>query len=218
MSECQDLKDYFNRQFCQEDDVLNFVRSDSRAQGMPEIQIPAYVGKFLYLMAKIQGAQKILEIGTLGGYSTLWLGRAIQETGKLLSLEINPLHVKVARHHIEKAKMSHCVEIRCGHGVELLAQIDQAKEGPFDLVFIDADKENNALYFDWAVHLCRPGSLIIIDNIIPKGPKIGEPGNKEAVSIYTFNEFLAKHPSVEVVPIPTLSRDRLDGMALARVL
>lgn len=211
-----ELNDYFDRCFSQEDEILKFIRSNSHDHRLPPINISPYMGKFLYLMAKIQDPKKILEIGTLGGYSTIWLARALKPGGQLISLEINPVHVQLAKEHIIKAQLSHCVEIREGHAVELLAQLAQRQEGPFDLFFLDADKENNVLYFDWALHLSRPGSLIFIDNIIPKGPQNGIPGNKEAVFIYEFNDYLAGHPAVEVAPVATV-HGRLDGLAIVRV-
>jgi predicted O-methyltransferase YrrM len=217
IEENQELKGYLDNRFSHEDSILKAIQSDSHEKGLPDICISPYMGKFIYLIAKIQDPHKILEIGTLGGYSTVWLARALKPGGKLISLEINPLHVQLARDHIQKAHLGHCVEIREGHGVELLAQIGQQKEGPFDLFFLDADKENNVIYFDWALSLSRPGSLILIDNIIPKGPKGGIPGNKEAISIYAFNDYLAAHPAIEVAPITTLVRGRLDGMAIVRV-
>ncbi len=214
MSEHQELKDYLDLNFSQEDEPLKWIREHSAEHGLPNINISPYMGRFLYLMAKIHQPKKILEIGTLGGYSTVWLAKAVPEA-KMISLEINPHYVKLARKHLEKYSLSHRVEIREGHGVDLLSQIAQKQEGPFDLFFLDADKENNILYLDWAIHLSRPGSLILIDNVIPKGPKGGIPGNKEAVSIYAFNDYLTKQPAIEVAAITTLNRHGLDGMAIA---
>ncbi len=215
----KEVKDYLDRRFGQEDALLHSIRECSQAKGLPPIQIPIHVGKLLHLLAKIQGAERILEIGTLGGYSTVWLARALPAHGRLLSLEMNPLHVKVSRDHVQQAGLSHCVEIRQGYAVDLLAQFAQESFLPFDLIFIDADKENNALYLDWALHVSRPGSLILIDNLIPKGDKVGYPSHEEAATVYAFNDYLAVHPLLETAILPTLvgENGRLDGLALVRV-
>lgn len=218
MSDIQkQLKDYLDRRFGQEDTILHNIRVDAQEKKLPPIHVPIYVGKLLYLLAKIQGASRILEIGTLAGYSTIWLARALPTNGHLLTLEINPLYVQIAKEHVLQAQLSHCVDIRQGHAVDLLAQLAQTETEPFDLVFIDADKENNALYLDWALRLSRPGSLILIDNLIPKGDKVGYPQSQEAEEIYAFNDYLSRHPSLEVAVIPTIEEHgRLDGLALVR--
>lgn len=216
----REIKDYLDRRFAQEDEILHVIRMDSQGKGLPPIHVPIHVGKLLYLLAKVQGATKILEIGTLGGYSTVWLARALSSEGSLTALEINPIYAELARTHIEQAGLSHCVTVKEGHAVELLA--DLAREHPFvpfDFIFIDADKENNVLYLDWALHLARPGSVIVIDNLIPKGTQIGYPSHEEAKAIYAFNDYLARHPMLETAVIPVLGGEeaRLDGLAIARV-
>ncbi|WP_068471261.1 O-methyltransferase [Candidatus Protochlamydia phocaeensis] len=215
-----EIKDYLDRRFGQEDEFLHAIRTHSLEKGLPEIQIPIYLGRFLYLMAKIQAAERILEIGVLGGYSTVCLARALPPQGKLLSLEINPFYAQIAQDHLVQAGLAHCVEIRLGHAVDQLAQLAAENLSAFDLIFIDADKENNALYLDWALHVSRPGSLILIDNLIPKGPKVGYPSHQEAEVIYAFNDYLARHPRLESVVIPTLvgPSGRLDGLAVVRVI
>jgi predicted O-methyltransferase YrrM len=168
-------------------------------------------------LAKIQKPRQILEIGTLGGYSTAWLAQALLPQGRLISLEINPYHAEKAHQHLQEFKEKK-IEIRTGHAVELLAQLDAAQEGPFDLIFIDADKENNALYLDWSLRLSRSGTLILIDNLIPKGKKIGYPSHEEAKVIYAFNDYLAQHPLLEIAALPTLvAEGRLDALAIAYV-
>lgn len=214
----REIKDYLDRRFGQESSLLHSIRIQSQEEGLPEIQIPIHVGKILYLLAKIQAPRQILEIGTLGGYSTAWLAQALLPHGHLISLEINPDHAAKARRHLQELKEKH-IDIRLGHAVELLAQIAAAKEGPFDLIFIDADKENNALYLDWSLRLSHPGTLILIDNLIPKGPKVGYPSHEEAKAVYAFNDYLAQHPLLDVAVLPTLvgSLGRLDALAIAYV-
>lgn len=213
MNEHQELKEYLDRQFCKEDERLKAIRIQSDLKILPNIHISPYVGQFLYLLAQIHQPKKIVEIGTLGGYSSLWLSQAMPQA-KIISLEINPQHAKAAQ---ENVAHTNNIEIRVGHGVELLAQMALNNEGPFDFFFLDADKENNILYLDWAIHLSHPGTLIIIDNIIPKGPKGGVPGNKEAISIYAFNDYLTHHPAIDSAALTTLVRSGQDGMAIARV-
>lgn len=214
----QQIRDYIDQVFVQEDEILHFVRSHAKELKLPDIQIPANVGKFLYLLAKIHKSQRILEIGTLGGYSTIWLARSLNPRGMLISLEIDPRHVKIAGEHIQQAGLNHCVEIRQGKAIELLeAMVLQEKE-PFDLVFIDADKMHNKSYLDYALQLTKSGSLILVDNLMPKGNLIGTPCNDEAVFVYQFNEYLAHHPRLETTLITTVAQQgRLDCLSIARV-
>jgi predicted O-methyltransferase YrrM len=213
----QDVKDYLDRRFGHESPLLHFIRTQSHDEGLHDIHVPIHVGKLLYLLAKIQAASQILEIGTLGGYSAAWLAQALAPSGRLISLEINPDHAAKARQHLDGLPEKR-IEIRIGHAVDLLAQLVASGEGPFDLIFIDADKANNALYLDWSLRLSRPGTLILIDNLIPKGERIGYPSHEEAEAVYAFNDYLAQHPLVETAVVPTLvSQGRLDALAIARV-
>ncbi len=218
MPSSQEVKDYIDRRFGYETASLHFIRSQSQDESLPDIHIPIHVGRLLYLLAKIQSPQRILEIGTLGGYSTAWLAQALPPEGRLISLEINPEHAEQARQHLDTIQEKR-VEILVGHAVDLLAQLAAKEEGPFDVIFIDADKENNALYLDWSLRLSRPGTLILIDNLIPKGKKVGYPFHEEAKAVYAFNDYLAQHPLIETAVVPTLtgSLGRLDGLAIARV-
>ncbi len=214
----QDVKNYLERRFTQESALLHSIRTQSIQEQLPSIHVPMHVGKMIYLMAKIQKASQILEIGTLGGYSTAWLAQALPSDGRLISLEINSHYADKAREHLKYFEGKN-IEIRLGHAVELLAQLASSNEGPFDLILIDADKENVALYLDWCINLSRDGTLILIDNLIPKGPKVGYPANEEAKAVYAFNDYLAQHPSLEIAVFPTLTglEGRLDGMAMAYV-
>lgn len=211
----QKLKDYFDRRFGQETPFLHFIRTQSQQEKLPPIQVPVYLGRLLYLLAKIQNAKRILEIGTLGGYSSAWLSQALPANGSLITCEVNPLHAKQAQKHLKDKN----VEVRIGHAVDLMAQMVSEKEDSFDLIFIDADKENNSLYLEWSLALSRPGTLILIDNLIPKGEEVGYAANEEAQYVYQFNDYLAGHPELEAAVIPTLvgMDARLDGLAIVRV-
>jgi predicted O-methyltransferase YrrM len=188
MSESQlwdDVDDYFISQLAPEDEVLAATLRDSEAAGLPEIAVSAAAGKLLHLLAQIQGATRVLEIGTLGGYSTIWLARALPADGRLVTLEYSPQHAEVATRNIARAGLDKIVEVRVGPALESLAELaDEAAEtaenpAPFDLVFIDADKVNNPHYVEWALKLTRPGSLIIIDNVVARRPG-GRPGQHVA--------------------------------------
>lgn len=212
------IQDYIHQLFVKEDETLAFVRSHAKELGIPDIHVPTNVGKLLYLIAKTQKCHKILEVGTLIGYSTIWLARALEPQGKLISLEIDPKRAQIAQEHLKRAGLNHCVEIRQGNALELLPEMIQRHEGPFDLIFIDADKTNNQAYLIRALQLSRPGSLILVDNLMPKGDHIGTPSNHEGVSIYQFNDYLARHPKLETTLIPTVvHQGRVDCLGLARV-
>jgi predicted O-methyltransferase YrrM len=214
-----EIRNYLESIFASEDELLSFARIHSKNNGLPDIHIPSHVGKILYLLAKIQQSKHILEIGTLGGYSTIWLARALPIDGRLLSIEINPTYVELARLHIQQADLHHCVEIRLGEALTVLPLLIQEQSQLFDFIFIDADKSNNEPYLDLAIQLSRSGTLIIVDNLIPKGEKIGQPCNGEAIKVYHFNQYFANHPSLETVAIPTIAgfHGRLDAMGMARV-
>jgi predicted O-methyltransferase YrrM len=213
------VKNYISSLFCPEDEILSFVHSHSKELGLPDIHVPSHVGKLLYFLAKVQNPSRVLEIGTLGGYSTIWLARALSDQAKLISLEKERRYVAFAQEHLKQAGLQDRVDVRQGDALDSLSSLFCNREGTFDLIFIDADKENNLAYLDWAIQLSHPGSLILIDNLIPKGEEIGYPSNDEAVSIYYFNQHLAKHPRLEVTLVPTIvgNQGRLDAIGLARV-
>lgn len=212
----QELKEYIEELCCAEDECLKNIKSHSREMGLPPIEVPSHVGKLIYLLAKIQRCQRILEIGTLGGYSTVWLARALQPGGKLISLEKDPIYVQVAQFHLHEAGVTDSVEIKEGDALETLPQLCSEQEKPFDLIFIDADKEHNQEYIEWALKLSRPGTLILIDNLIPKGNEVGVPSSYEASCIYRFNQYLANHPQLELTLLPSIvgNNGRLDCLGL----
>jgi predicted O-methyltransferase YrrM len=151
------------------DPVLDAARDASAKAGLPPIEVSPSMGKLLYLLARMQGARNILEIGTLAGYSTIWLARALAVGGKLITIEFEPKHAEIAAANIARAGLADRVELRRGRAADVLPQLAADGRGPFDLFFIDADKENNSLYFDWALKLARRGSLIVVDNVVRDG-------------------------------------------------
>ncbi len=216
------LRDYIHDLFAQEDDPLKFARENSLAQGLPNIQVPSHVGKLISLLTKLRAPKKALEIGLLGGYSTLWIAKSLPAGGKLISLEIEPKHADLARHHLANAGCEDKVEIRVGNAPDLLSAMVLNKEGPFDLIFIDADKENYPRYLEYANFLSTEGTLLIADNLLPKGEALDNPHphNHEACAIYRFNRLLAQHPRFESILVPTIvgqsGRIGAIGIALAK--
>jgi caffeoyl-CoA O-methyltransferase len=207
---------YVEEHFAPPDPVLENALRRSREAGLPEINIPRNEGKLLQLLAEIAGARRILEIGTLGGYSAIHLGRALPEDGRLVSLELDERYARVARESIAKAGLSEKVEVRVGDARELLAAMIEEGEGPFDLTFIDADKGGYPEYLEWALRLSRPGSVILGDNTI-RGGSVLDSGDETSRAVREFNEKLAKDPRLSALILP-LIRERIDGLAIARVV
>jgi predicted O-methyltransferase YrrM len=197
------------------DAALEAALEESDKAGLPQISVSATHGKLLWVLAKLVNAKRILEVGTLGGYSTIWMGRALPEDGKLVSLELLPKHAEVARVNLKRAGLEKVVEVRVGKALDLLPQL----EGPFDLSFIDADKSNNAEYFSWALRLSRPGSLIVVDNVVREGKVIDARSKDASVQgVRRLNELIAKEPRVSATAIQTVGSKGYDGFAVALVL
>ncbi|MEV5434521.1 O-methyltransferase [Streptomyces sp. NPDC052682] len=214
-----DVDAYFTTHLAPNDEVLEAALRDSEAAGLPPISVTANQGKLLQLLAQIQGARQILEIGTLGGYSTIWLGRALPADGRLVSLEYSPKHAEVATRNLARAGLDKIVEVRVGPALESLPQLADENPPPFNLVFIDADKANNPHYVEWALKLTSTGSLIVVDNVVRGGRVIDadstEPdirGTRAAI------ELIAGHPRLSGTAIQTVGGKGYDGFALARVL
>ncbi len=201
-----------------EDDVLRDTLQSIRDSNIPSISVSANQGKFLQVLAKACNARKILEIGTLAGYSTIWMARALPEDGKLITLEYEPLHARVARANFEKAGLSNKIDVRVGKGIELLPELVAANTGPFDMIFIDADKPPYTEYFQWSLKLARPGTLIVVDNVIREGKVLeGDTADEIVAGVQRFNTFLAKCQAVTATIIQTVGSKMHDGMALAVV-
>ncbi len=210
---------YLDALFAPPDAALDAAIADSAAAGLPDIQVTPAQGKLLHLLARAVGARRLLEIGTLGGYSTIWLARALGPGGQLVTLEIDPAHAAVARANIARAGLASVVDLRVGAALATLAGLDVDGAEPFDLVFIDADKPNIPEYFTRAVELSRPGALIIVDNVV-RGGRILESERDDAAirGVREFNVLAAADPRVSVTTIQTVGGKGYDGFALALVV
>jgi predicted O-methyltransferase YrrM len=207
---------YVEGLFAPPDAALETALRRSREAGLPEIYISRNEGKLLQLLAEIAGARRILEIGTLGGYSTIHLARSLPQAGSLVSLELDERYAEVARENVREAGLEHSVEVRVGDAKASLARMVEEGEGPFDLVFIDADKGSYPEYLEWALRLSRPGSLILADNAI-RGGSVLDPEDESARATHDLNEALAGDPRLSALVLP-LIREGVDGIAMARVL
>jgi len=205
--------------FVPADPVLEAALQASRSAGLPPHQVSPTQGKMLHLLARIQGARAILEIGTLGGYSTIWLARALPRGGRLITLEADAKHLEVAHANILRAGLDGVVELRLGPALDTLPRLAAEGRGPFDLIFIDADKPPYSEYLEWALALSRPGSLIVADNVVRRGAVIdAESSDPDVQGVRRFNERLAADPRVCAVEFQTVGSKGHDGFALAQVL
>lgn len=213
------VDEYLNDRLVQHDPALDAALADSTAAGLPAIAVAPNQGKLLNLLARLRGARRILEVGTLGGYSAIWLGRALPGDGRLITLEVDPKHAQVAEKNLARAGLRDKVEIRVGPALETLARLAAEKPAPFDLTFIDADKQNNANYFDAALKLSRPGSLILVDNVVRKGA-ITDAGSSDPAITGTRKLFdrLRDEPRVDATAIQTVGIKGWDGLAIALVV
>ena len=201
------------------DPALDAALRTSAQHGLPEINVAPNQGKLLYLLALSMGATNILEIGTLGGYSTIWLARALPPDGKLITLEADAKHATVARSNIARAGLSDVVEVILGRAIDTLPKLEHDGRGPFDLVFIDADKVSTPDYFTWALRLSRPGSVIVVDNVIREGAVIDAASQDVSVQgVRRFMEMLAREPRVAATALQTVGAKGYDGFAIARVI
>ena len=210
-----DVDTFLDATMLDDDPALSAALEASDAAGLPKIAVSAQQGKFLSLLAAATGARRILEIGTLGGFSTIWLARGAGPDGRVTTLEYEPKHAEVARANIDRAGVGDRVEVIVGAALETLPTVTG---GPFDLVFIDADKENNAGYLEWAVKLTRPGSVIVVDNVIREGAILSE-GSDDGVVQGTRRalEILGEHPKLDTAVLQTVGAKHWDGFALALV-
>jgi caffeoyl-CoA O-methyltransferase len=210
----KELAAYVQKLFVHEDNAMQRSREEARAEGLPGIEVPGELGVLLGILARAVGARKILEIGTLGGYSGTWLARALPPGGKLITLEVNPRHAEVARHAFQQAGVGDRVEIRVGPALETLPNL--RNEAPFDVIFIDADKDNYPAYLDWAIALARPGALIVADNVLQGGRVLADPSPDAGVAgIQEFNRRAAQHPRLAALILPV--RDGRDGILIGVV-
>ena len=209
------IDDYVAGLFAPPDEALEAALRESGREGLPSINVSATEGKLLQMLVEISGTRRILEIGTLGGYSATHFARALPDGGALLSLELDEHHAEVARRNVERAGVSDRVEVRVGDARQSLQRLVEGDEGPFDLIFIDADKEGYPEYLDWSLRLSRPGTLILGDNVIREGNVIYS-DDSTSQAVREFNEKLARDPRLSAIVLP-LIRERIDGLAIARV-
>lgn len=200
------------------DAALDSALEASDAAGLPQIQVSAAQGRLLEIIARTQGARAILEIGTLGGYSTIWLARALPHGGKLVTLEVDPEHARIAVANIAHAGFADSVEMRVGNALETLPLLAQDGYGPFDLFFIDADKASIPAYFEWALRMSRPGSLIIVDNVVREGAVIdGKSDDASVRGVRKLNEMIAAERRVTATVLQTVGIKGYDGFAVILV-
>jgi predicted O-methyltransferase YrrM len=209
---------YITESLIPPDPILEESLRANAAANLPSIDVAPNQGKLLHLLARIQGSRRILEIGTLGGYSTIWLARALPPDGKLITLEVDPKHASVATANIQRAGLSSKVELRLGPALESLSQLHAEASPPFDLIFIDADKPNMPAYLEWSLRLSRPGTIIVCDNVIREGAVIDRDSTDPMVhgARHLF-ESLAANPRIDATGLQTVGSKGHDGFILGVV-
>ena len=213
-----EVDQFFSERLLSTDPSLESALQTSIAAGLPAISVSPSQGKFLQILAQLVGARSILEIGTLGAYSTIWLARALRAGGRLLTLEVDPKHAEVARINIARAGLADIVEVRIGNALEILPQLSAERRGPFDLVFIDADKQNIPAYFEWALKLSRPGALIVVDNVVRDGAVIDAASTDPSVQgVRRFVELLGAERGASGTVLQTVGIKGYDGLAIVLV-
>lgn len=216
MGDHRAVDEYFVEKLAPEDAALQAALQASAAAGLPGIEVAANQGKLLQVIARMVGARKILEMGTLGGYSAIWLARALDGKGKVVTLEYNPAYAKVARSNVEKAGLGDLVDIRVGAALDTLPTLE--KEAPFDMVFIDADKPNNPHYLAWALKLSRPGTAIVVDNVVRDGAVVDAKSKDAAVQgVRALFDLAAKEPRLNATAIQVVGLRGWDGLFIAVV-
>ena len=212
-----DVDDYFTEHLLPADAVLRAALDTNVAEGLPPIAVTPPQGKLLHLLARACGARRILEIGTLGAYSTIWMARALPPGGRLITLEIDPHHAEVARRNLERAKLSDRVEVRLGRAADLLDAMQGVVE-PFDFIFVDADKASSDVYFKAVLTLSHPGTVIIVDNVVRSG-KVADPasGDEDIEGIRRMTEWLATQNNISATAIQTVGGKSYDGFLMAIV-
>ncbi|GJF34027.1 O-methyltransferase [Kitasatospora sp. NE20-6] len=212
------VDDYITGILIGADPVLDAAQAAADAAGLPQIAVSAPQGRQLQILAETLGARRILEVGTLGGYSAIWMARALPADGRLVTLEIDPRHAEVARGNLHHAGFAAIAEVRLGPAADSLRQLADDGAEPFDLVFVDADKASNPLYFAWALRLTRPGSLIVVDNTVRDGA-VADAGSADpsVVGVRRLHEAVAAEPRVSATTVQTVGAKGYDGFTLIRV-
>jgi predicted O-methyltransferase YrrM len=216
--EWSDVEKYYSDLLIGPDPALDAAMRAIAAAGLPKISVSPNEGKFLHLLAKISGARRILEIGALGGFSAIWLARALPKDGRLITLEAEAKHAAVAQSNIDRAGLSGIVEIITAPALQTLPRLASENRGPFDLFFIDADKAGTPDYFTWSLKLSRPGSVIVVDNVVRKGAVVDPKSpDRDVQGIRRFNDLLSKEKRVTATTIQTVGSKGYDGFTLAVV-
>lgn len=210
---------YFGDLLVARDEKLDAALAANQQAGLPAIDVSKLQGKFLELLVRISGAQRILEIGTLGGYSTIWLARGLPEGGRIVTLEFDPHHAEVARANLLNAGVLDRVDLRVGRAIDTLPTLESIADSPFDLIFIDADKESYPEYLDWSFRLSRVGTIIVADNVVREGKVIEPDCDDERVQgVRRFTEKLAAEPRLSSTVLQNVGIKGYDGLALAVVV
>jgi len=212
---------YFGDLLVRADDALDAVVHANKQAGLPEIDVTSLQGKFLEFLVRVSGAKRVLEIGTLGGYSTIWLARALPEGGRVVTLELDPHHARVARGNLQNAGVLDRVDVRVGPALESLAALANNAEPveQFDLIFIDADKQSYPAYLEWSLKLSHPGTVIVADNVVREGKVIeADSDDKNVQGVRRFTELVAAEPRLSATVLQTVGVKGYDGIALAVVL
>jgi predicted O-methyltransferase YrrM len=213
-----EVDEYFASLLLPPDAALAAALAASRAAGLPDIAVSPLQGRLLQLLAQTAGARRILEIGTLGGYSAIWLARALPTEGRLISLELVPKHAEVARANLARAGLAECSEVRVGPAVESLAALAREGAAPFDFIFIDADKTGYPDYWQWALKLARPGTLIVADNVVRRGAVVDAASTDANVQgVRSMLALIAAEPRVQATAVQTVGAKGYDGLSIARV-
>jgi predicted O-methyltransferase YrrM len=213
-----DVDTYIVEKLLPADPVMIEVLAANRKGGLPAIDVSAAQGRFLELLVRITGARKILEIGTLGGYSTIWMARGMPADGRILTLEYSKMHALVARGNFQKADLADRIELRIGAALDTLPGVEADGLGPFDLIFIDADKPNNPNYLEWAVKLSRKGTVIVLDNVVRDGAIVDVDGADPSITgTRKAFDFLGTHPRLKATALQTVGAKGYDGFAIAVV-
>lgn len=209
---------YFGQAVLSPDQVLDEALADQHRAGLPAINVAPHQGKLLQFLVRMSGAKRVLEIGTLGGYSAIWLARGLPADGKLITLEFDPHHAAVAAQNLARAGLGETVDIRVGRAIETLPQIATEGQDPFDFVFIDADKPSNTEYFQWALKLARVGAMIIVDNVVRNGRVLDSASQDASVQgVQRLRDYLSTEPRVDATVLQTVGAKGYDGMILALV-
>ena len=213
-----EVDSYFAKTLIGSDAALDEALAANSAAGLPSIDVSAPQGKLIHLLARMCSARNALEIGTLGGYSTIWLARALPDDGRLITLEVSARHADVARRNVALAGLASKVEIRAGAALNVLPQVEAEGLGPFDFVFIDADKTNNAAYLEWALRLSRPGTAIVVDNVVREGGLVEAASrDPDVIGVRRMFELMAREPRLSATAIQTVGAKGWDGFVLAIV-